>query len=144
MTYVQYINCDMWKKVIGITLWSLASFGIYVGEYNMVSWSAQDKFFVCLSDPLPDFDKYGNELGYSCHSWRLWSPLDIVIMIIAIAVMLSFLIYWFATGTDVYSIDNKAFQSAKNDCSKLKDYLLMHLDDYYTNEARTLYLVNCK
>lgn len=30
MTYVQYINCDKWKKVIGITLWIGASLGLGV------------------------------------------------------------------------------------------------------------------
>ena len=33
MTYVQYINCDKWKKVIGISLWVGASIGLGFSEY---------------------------------------------------------------------------------------------------------------
>ena len=31
MTYVQYINCDRWKKVIGISLWIGTTIGLGIG-----------------------------------------------------------------------------------------------------------------
>ena len=33
MTYVQYINCDKWRTIIGITLWTGATLGLLFGVY---------------------------------------------------------------------------------------------------------------
>lgn len=73
-----------------------------------------------------------------------WGAWVCVIGIVFLTIMVSYLAYIISTGQDAYSVDNKAFQSAKNNCSKLKDYLLLHPDDYHTDAGRTIYLVNCK
>src|SRR6478736_10022629 len=83
------LDCDKWWKVIGICLWSAASFGIYYGEYNMIQWSLHDKYSLCLGELSNDITMEnlgGNTVpvvtGMSCHAWQIWSPLDIIGMII--------------------------------------------------------------
>ena len=80
------LDCDKWWKVIGICLWSAASFGIYIGEYNMVQWSLQDKYSVCLGEQsfTYTYDKDGAVTGSNlvCNHWQIWSPLDILGMVI--------------------------------------------------------------
>lgn len=75
------LDCDKWWKIIGATLWAFASFGIYVGEYNMIQWSLNDKFVACLGSIEPDYDTHGYFLGTHCNSLSIWSPLDIIGMI---------------------------------------------------------------
>lgn len=71
------IDCDKWWRIIGITLWTFASFGIYYGEYSMVSWASTDNFHVCMGDKYYDSDK-----GIVCQNWNIWSPLDIIGLVI--------------------------------------------------------------
>jgi len=79
------LDCDKWWKVIGISLWFFASFGIYYGEYQMVVWSTHDKYSICLGNLQNDYEtrtQGGNTFpvitGMSCHNWSIWSPLDII------------------------------------------------------------------
>lgn len=49
MTHVQYINCDKWKRIIGLTLWGFATGGIIfcaIDEYTTYFTS----FRVVISD----------------------------------------------------------------------------------------------
>lgn len=42
MTYVQYVNCDKWKKVIGISLWIGASIGLaYLTNSSLGIWGKE-------------------------------------------------------------------------------------------------------
>lgn len=72
MTYVQYVNCSKWKKIIGIGLWIGASIGIsfclmltiqiYGTEqdglflcHDFISGSASDKYGMVTTKCEPDY-----------------------------------------------------------------------------------------
>jgi len=72
------IDCDKWWRIIGITLWTFGSFGIYYGEYNMVKWAVTDTFTISIvGDNQFGYDNNGNQI-LKCKSWCVWSPLDII------------------------------------------------------------------
>lgn len=62
MTYVQYINCDKWKKIIGITLWVGATIGLIIGLYFCIEYFLNPVTLPKEPDTsLPD-DEYNKEL----------------------------------------------------------------------------------
>lgn len=54
MTYVQYIDCDKWKKVIGITLWAGATIGLSFQLSNDIGYELNHKYTECHDWGLND------------------------------------------------------------------------------------------
>jgi hypothetical protein len=52
--------------------------------------------------------------------------------------------YWILTGTDAVSVDYKAYNNAKDNCTKLKQYMLDHYGDYNYDRAVARYGLMCK
>lgn len=76
MTYVQYINCSKWKKVIGISLWIGSCIGLgYAINLSLPIWGSDSVYWnICneafdfktggfYADCHPDWVKEGSLIG---------------------------------------------------------------------------------
>lgn len=63
MTYVQYINCDKWKKIVGIALWVGATIGLGFGIYELKNNISFENHTTCV--PGNDYVTLDGILHYS-------------------------------------------------------------------------------
>jgi len=75
MTYVQYINCDKWKKVIGITLWSGTTIGLGYFLFFVSMSIHNDEFRITKCDDIYDFKLGG--FKSDCHKEVDYSTLGL-------------------------------------------------------------------
>ena len=65
------------------------------------------------------------------------------IIIVACVIMAVIVIYWVATGTDAFSVDNKNWNEAKKSCDNLKSYLLDHYGEIHYDQAKARWSLLC-
>lgn len=81
MTRIQYIDCKKWERIIGITLWSLATIGLFYGLYALVSYSlTQSAFRTCI-----EYYSNGITVNTTC---QVYSGIDVFAVIFAYALAL--------------------------------------------------------